>query len=86
MARRQVQKLSRADSRYSVLPAMARWNAWLCAFGMPGTMMPPIRSAPAGVARPAGGAASISMMNPASETPMMTSSTQPCDKKTDCAW
>jgi hypothetical protein len=45
MARRQVQKLSRADNRYSVFPAMARWNAWLCALGMPGTTMPSMRSA-----------------------------------------
>ena len=29
MAWRQVQKLSRAESRYSVLPAMPRWKAWL---------------------------------------------------------
>jgi len=66
------QKLSRADNRYSVLPAMALWNAWLCAFGMPGRTMPSMRSAPEGASRPSAGAASTSVMNPSSETVAMT--------------
>src|ERR1700730_16641925 len=40
IASRQVQKLSCAPMRNSVSPTMARWNAWLCAFGIPGTTLP----------------------------------------------
>jgi len=40
MARRQVQKLSCAESLNSVLPAMPRWKAWLWALDMPGITKP----------------------------------------------
>ncbi len=40
MRSRQVQKLSADGPRVSVSPAMARWKAWLCRLGRPGTPMP----------------------------------------------
>src|SRR6185437_3029909 len=42
---RQVQKESVSVPRFSVRPAMARWKAWLCRLGRPGTATPWIRSA-----------------------------------------
>ena len=41
---RQVQKLSPPGPARSVSPAIARWKAWLCRFGIPGSAMPPMRS------------------------------------------
>ena len=45
---RQVQKLSSAGPARSVSPAIARWKAWLCRLGMPGTTGPAARSTPSG--------------------------------------
>ena len=49
---RQLQKLSAPGPRVSASPAMPRWKAWLCRFGMPGTRIS-WRSSPACAAAPA---------------------------------
>jgi hypothetical protein len=88
MAWRHVQKLSRAVRRNSVLPAMARWKAWLWPFGMPGMTMPAILSAAAAAAVPPAppappaaaspsAAVSMAVMKPLSATLTWTPRTQP---------
>src|ERR1700676_1369669 len=81
MIRRQLQKLPGSRSAASASPAMARWNAWLCRLGMPGSTGPSSRSAPDGSAP--GSTAAKSPV--ASSTVNRTSRAQPSGNSADSA-
>src|SRR6185312_4019901 len=69
---RHAQKLSPSGPARCVRPAIARWNAWECRFGMPGMAGPFKRSAATSVMF-----AATLAITPSSPTTISTSSAQP---------
>src|SRR5690606_6743121 len=83
---RQVQKLSSAPASVpcptrSVSPAMARWKAWLCRFGIPGIIGPDSHSA-----SPCAVSGLTDEMVPAESTSMVTLRAQPSGSSALSAW